>query len=202
MTKLRQTVLIALTAGVAAAQTATKSPAATPASAPAATSGAPDPAKVPIIEDLFRLTKPDNMVQQAKNAIGSAAQQAFTSEVRKFDDPSKYQSDYQKLQGQLMGIINSRLDWTKMKPQLVKIYSDSFTKDELTGITAFYKSPAGQAEMQKMPQVAYKTNVLGQQQLASVQPELQKAMSDTLNSIKQKSQSSHPATTPPAVPKP
>lgn len=189
------------TAGSAYAQTAgAKAPA---PSAPAATANAaPDPAKVPLIEDLFKLTKPDNMMVQAKNAIGNAAQQAFTAEVKKFDNPSKYQADYQKLQGQLMGIIDSRLDWTKMKPQLVKIYSDSFTKDELVGIAAFYRSPAGQAEMKKMPEVAYKTNMIGQQQLASVQPELQKAMSDALTAIKQKSQAARPATPAPATPKP
>ena len=183
-----------LTVSGARAQTAgAKAPATAPPAATAATNAPPDPAKVPLIEDLFKLTKPDNMMTQAKSAIGSAAQQAFTSEVKKFDNPAKYQADYQKLQGQLMGIIDSRLDWTKMKPQLVKIYSDSFSKDELAGITAFYRSPAGQAEMKKMPEVAYKTNMIGQQQLASVQPELQKAMSDALTSIKQKSQASHPA---------
>ena len=138
------------------------------------------------------------MVQQAKIAIENAAHQAFNSEVKKFGDPTKYQTDYQKLQGQMMSIISSKLDWQKMKPQLVKIYSDAFTKDELTGIVAFYRSPAGQAEMRKMPEVAYKTNLVGQQQLASVQPELQKLMTDALNNIKQQTQGSRPA---PAKPK-
>ena len=170
------------------AQGPTAKPAAIPVSA-----GQADPAKVPLIEDLFKLTKPDTMVQQAKTALGGAAQQAFNSEVKKFDDPTKYQADYQKVQGQLMTIIDSRLDWQKMKPQLMKLYSDSFTKEELTGITAFYRSPAGQAEMRKMPEVAYKTNMIGQQQLAGAQPEMQKVMTDALSSIKQKSQAAHPA---------
>lgn len=146
------------------------------------------------------MTRPDNMMVQAKSAIGSAAQQAFAAEVKKFDNPSKYQADYQKLQGQLNTIIDSRLDWSKMKPQLVKVYSDSFTKDELAGIAAFYHSPAGQAEMKKMPEVAYKANMIGQQQLASIQPELQKAMAETLTAIKQKSQAAKPATSSPAKP--
>lgn len=185
------------------AQTAGGKAAATsPAPSATASNAQPDPAKLPLIEDLFRLTKPDNMMQQAKNAIGGAAQQAFTTEVKKFDNPDKYQADYQKMQGQLMTIINSRLDWSKMKPQLVKIYSDSFTKDELAGIAAFYRSPAGQAEMRKMPEVAYKTNMLGQQQLANVQPELQKVMTDTLSQIKQKSQQSRPAGPGTSAPKP
>ena len=168
-----------------------------PPSSALSTSGVPNPAEVPLIEELFRLTKPDNMVQQAKVAIGNAAHQAFNSEVKKFGDPAKYQNDYQKLQGQMMGIINSKLDWQKMKPQLVKIYSDAFTKDELSGIVAFYRSPAGQAEMRKMPEVAYKTNLVGQQQLASVQPELRKLMTDALNNIKQQSQGSHISPTKP-----
>ena len=161
---------------------------------------APDPAKTPLIEELFRLMKPENMVQQAKTAIGNAAHQAFNAQLQKMgDDPSKYQTNYQQLQGRMMTIIDSKLDWQKMKPQLLKIYSDMFTKDELAGITAFYRSPAGQAEMRKMPEVAYKTNLLGQQQLASVQPDLQKVMTDALNQIKQKSQTTRPA---PVKPKP
>lgn len=176
-----------------AASTSAPAQMARPSAASVSSTGAPDPAKVPLIENLFQLTKPDGMVQQARAALGNAAQQAFNTEVKKFDDPAKYQSDYQKVQGQVMAIINTRLDWQKMKPQLLKVYSDSFTKEELAGITAFYRSPAGQAEMHKMPEVAYKTNVIGQQQLAGAQPELQKVMTDAINNVKQKSQASHPA---------
>jgi hypothetical protein len=183
--------VIAGVLGSAAVQAQSPTAARTPTAV--TSTGPADPAKVPLIEDLFQLTKPDAMVQQAKTALGGAAQQAFNSEVKKFDDPTKYQADYQKVQGQLMAIIDSRLNWQKMKPQLMKLYSDSFTKEELTGITAFYRSPAGQAEMRKMPEVAYKTNVIGQQQLAGAQPEMQKVMTDALNSIKQKSPAGHAA---------
>ena len=164
----------------------------------APTSGGPDPAKVPVIEELFRITQPEKMMQQmlaqAKAAFSSAAQNGFSAEVKKMgDDPAKYQADLQKMENQIFGILTSRLDWNTMKPQFVKLYSDTFTKDELTGLVSFYKSPAGQAQITKMPTLMGKLNTISQQQMQTAGPEIQKVTVDFMNSIRQKSQASHPA---------
>jgi hypothetical protein len=47
------------------------------------------------------------------------------------------------MQERLTALVAEHLN--KAKPALVKIYADTYTEEELDGILAFYKSPAGEA---------------------------------------------------------
>jgi hypothetical protein len=51
----------------------------------------------------------------------------------------------EELQGKLATILASALSWEKLKPIYVKLYADTYTEQEMDGIIAFYKSPAGEA---------------------------------------------------------
>jgi hypothetical protein len=164
-------------------------------------SAGPDPAKAPIIDELFRLTRPETMMQQFlaqyKAVFSNAAQTGFADQVRKLgDDPGKYQPDFQKMEDQVFALVASRLDWSKLKPQIAKVYSDTFSKEELSGLVAFYKSPTGKAAMEKLPGLMAKCSEIGQQQMASAGPEIQKITMNFMNSIKQKSQASHAGSSP------
>ncbi len=44
-----------------------------------------------------------------------------------------------------------------MLPIFMRTYRESFTQDELDGMTAFYKTPAGQAVVKKMQQIQRET---------------------------------------------
>ncbi len=164
---------------------------------PAASQGtAPDPKKLPYIEEIFRLTKPEGMVSgmlsQYKGAFQQAAGQGYEQEVRKFDDPAKYRADFNKLQDRVFALLTSRLDWQKLKPQFVQVYSDTFTVEELSGMAAFYRSPGGHAFLEKMPSVLQKWSQVSQQQVGNVGPEIQKMMSDFMADIKKRSAANAP----------
>jgi uncharacterized protein len=166
-----------------------------PAAAPAI-----DPKKAAAIEEIFRITKPELMTQgaleQYKTAFHQAASQGFEQEVRKFDDPAKYQADYKRLEDRVFALLSQRLNWQKMKPQFEQAYADTFTADELSGILAFYRSPAGQAYMSKSPTLMGKLNAIGQQQMAGAGPEIQKMTNDFMADLKKRSDAGHPATPP------
>ncbi|MBV9937843.1 MAG: hypothetical protein JO150_05015, partial [Acidobacteriaceae bacterium] len=99
-------------------------PSSKPASVPAI-----DPKKAALIEELFRITKPETLIEQAlgqyKAAFSQAATQGFNQEVRKFDDPAKYQADFSRLQERVFNLLNQRLNWQKIKPQYMQAYSDT-----------------------------------------------------------------------------
>jgi hypothetical protein len=58
------------------------------------------------------------------------------------------------------------------------LYADTYTEQEMDGIIAFYKSPAGEAMLAKTPAIMAKANELVQQQMATVMPEIQKLIKD------------------------
>lgn len=49
------------------------------------------------------------------------------------------------------------VDWSTIKEGLINVYAEVFTKDELTGIVDFYATPAGQASLDKAPELNMKT---------------------------------------------
>ena len=155
-----------------------------------------DPKKAAAIEEIFRLTKPESTVQAAlaqyKAAFHQAAAQGFDQEVRKFGDPAKLQSDFNKFEQRIFDLLAQRLNWQKMKPQFAQAYADTFTADDLSGMLAFYRSPAGQAYISKMPGLLAKFNAIGQQQMAGAGPEIQKITNDFMTDLKKRSEAGHP----------
>jgi uncharacterized protein len=155
-----------------------------------------DPKKAAAIDEIFRITKPESTVQgaleQYKAAFHQAAAQGFNQEVRKFGDPAKYQSEFNNFEQRVFALLAQRLNWQKMKPQFAQAYANTFTADDLSGMLAFYRSPAGQDYINKMPGLMAKFNAIGQQQMAGAGPEIQKITNDFMADLKKKSGASQP----------
>lgn len=166
-----------------------------PSASKPAPASAVDPKKAAVIEEIFRITKPESMMQgaleQYKMAFHQAAAQGFSQEVRKFDDPAKYQSDFNRFEERIFALLAQRLNWQKMKPQFIQTYADAFTSDELSGMLTFYRSPAGQAYVNKTPGLMAKFGAIGQQQMAGTGPEINKMMNGFMADVKKRSDASH-----------
>ncbi|HEX7361743.1 MAG TPA: DUF2059 domain-containing protein [Bryobacteraceae bacterium] len=148
----------------------------------------PSPAKAALIQALFRLTKPGERMQQMlaqyKAAFSHGAEEAFNTQVQKFDDPSKYQSAFHKFEDQMFALIEERLSWSKLEPQFAQLYSEAYTTQELSDMVAFYKSPTGQAVLRKTPALIAKCSALGQHQLGDIGPVIQKMVNDYCANLK------------------
>lgn len=79
--------------------------------------------------------------------------------------------------------IAARMDWQKLKPDYIKLYADVFEEEEIDGMVAFYKTPAGHAMIEKMPTLLARSTEIAQRQMAGIMPEIQKTVED----LKQKS---------------
>jgi hypothetical protein len=74
----------------------------------------------------------------------------------------------------LMAVVAASL--SKAKPALAKVYTDTYTEEELDSILAFYQSPAGKALLQKVPDVIQRSMPVMIQMMSDLQPELKKMM--------------------------
>ena len=80
-------------------------------------------------------------------------------------------------------LIDGALGWSSMKPAIVDIYVKSFTEEQLDAILAFYKSPAGTAFLEKMPEINTQFGQLGNTRVAGIRDQLQKSYQDLQNSL-------------------
>ena len=75
----------------------------------------------------------------------------------------------------MVDTISREFSWDKMKEDYITLYADTFTEEELKGIIAFYKSPAGQAFIQKQPELMKRSMELSQKLMLKFMPAIQGA---------------------------
>jgi hypothetical protein len=90
----------------------------------------------------------------------------------------KERAHAQEVQAKILDLVNDRMSWEKMRPVYVKMYSETFTDEEIDGMLAFYQSPAGRAMLEKMPQLVSKIMALAQSQMAGLMPEIERLIKE------------------------
>lgn len=111
----------------------------------------------------------DSMISQMdalmKNAMAQATQGQQLS--------PKLQKEVTQIETDMMAEMKGILDWNKLVPMYVRVYQKSFNQQEIDGLLAFYKTPTGQALLNKMPLVLQNTMTEVQQMMQPMIQHLQ-----------------------------
>jgi hypothetical protein len=81
-----------------------------------------------------------------------------------------------KAEDVLRQFMSKYLSWRAVKPQMLKIYTETFTESELREINAFYRTPTGKKAVTVMPDLLQKGMALGQKSVQDHIGELQEAV--------------------------
>jgi len=135
---------------------------------------ADETSKAAQIEELMRITKVEAMSGQMTGQIRAMMMNQLASA------PAESRAEATQMMEKIIARIEDRMSWTKLKPEYVKLYGDVFTEEEITGMVSFYKTPLGQAVLQKMPLVVSKSMEIGQRQMAEIMPELRKVSEEMM----------------------
>ena len=81
--------------------------------------------------------------------------------------------DRMALQKKVMDEMMSALTGPGLKEDMAKVYSQTFTKDELQGLANFYSSPLGQSFSEKQPVLAEKMNEILMPRMMAAMPKIQ-----------------------------
>lgn len=157
---------------------------------------AADPARLAKVEKLFvvmhierTMDQMMGMMQQmiAQSTKGMPGMDALTPEQEKLV------ADYQK---KAMKLATDTVGWKAMEPDYARIYATTFTDEQIDAMTTFYSSPAGQALLDKTPEIGQQTMQAVQGKMATLQPQIRKLMEDFAAQMKAAS-----PTTPKPAPK-
>jgi len=74
---------------------------------------------------------------------------------------------------EMTAFMHKYMGWSSLKDDMVKIYTQEFTEEELKGLSAFYETPLGKKSLEKLPQLMSKGAALGQKRVQEHLPELQ-----------------------------
>lgn len=121
-------------------------------------------------EEVFRKMDFDRMmsriVDQQKTAMATMMRRA---PVGGNVDPEALAA----FQKKTMDVMFDAMDLPGMKNDMVKAYSEIFSKDELRGLSDFYGTPAGQAMIDKQPAISQKMNEMMMPRMMAVMPKIQ-----------------------------
>ena len=107
-------------------------------------------------------------MEQVKKMATSQVARSLTGQTSP-DDAQKVQA----IQDKIFALIQDEMNWQKIKDDCGRIYAESLTPEEIKGIIAFYKSPVGQAYLDKQPVVLQKTMAMQQKMMMGLMPKIQ-----------------------------
>ena len=139
----------------------------------AATTARAAPASDDSINQLFEVTKVQKLLEGMQAQVGSmldaAMQQSLNGKT-----PTPAQAEIiANMKIKFVNLIQRQLAWEKLQPQYLQLYRETFTEEEVDGMLAFYKTPAGQAVINKMPLLTQRIMVDTQKNISALGPQLQ-----------------------------
>ncbi|TWI53352.1 hypothetical protein IQ22_02566 [Pseudomonas duriflava] len=74
--------------------------------------------------------------------------------------------------------LDKSIGWEQIKPEMVKLYTQNFTEDELEDLIKFYQSPLGKKMMTTLPQLSVQSSQIAQAKLEQAVPQVNKLLAD------------------------
>lgn len=136
------------------------------------------------IEALLAETKAESLIESLYGSIEQSIRAGMQQSVAGKKLTPEQQRAIEMAPAKLMAVLKTELNWTRMKPLYVQVYKESFTQEEIDGLLAFYRSPAGQAFVNKMPVVMQRSMQISQSQMQALAPKLQEAMKQLMQEAK------------------
>ncbi len=139
---------------------------------------ADDASKRAKIQEMLTLTNSEQMMNQALDQMSAMMKNAAAQQAARQNLTPEQQQIQDNFNAKITRIIQQSLSMDSIRPVIIQVYDETYTEDEIDGILAFYRSPAGKAFLAKTPQLMTKTMSLMQQQMAAVQPQIEQAVKD------------------------
>src|SRR5260370_19631717 len=136
---------------------------------------AQEPTKEAKINRVLALMKADALTDQVFQQM-----KAMTASMVPADATEKQRAQARELDAKLMDLVKARMGWDKMRPEYVKLYSETFSDGEIDGMLAFYQSPAGRAVLEKMPLLISKSMALAQSHMAGIMQEVERLVKEAI----------------------
>ncbi|HWG46185.1 MAG TPA: DUF2059 domain-containing protein [Gemmataceae bacterium] len=123
-------------------------------------------------EELFKAMSIDKQMENAMD-------QTLTMQI-------KAQPALVPYKGVMRKFFAKHISYAALKEDLIKIYTEEFTEEELRQIVTFYKTPAGKKLVEKSPALLGRCMQLGTNRVAKHEDELKQMIEDEVKKQKDK----------------
>lgn len=142
--------------------------------------GADEASRLAKAEEFVRLSKLDEMIQHSMKQSMAQLRSGVLQQTFGLKPVPEVKEELTDLENRLEKLMFQIFAWDAIGPAFVKLYAEAFTDEELDGMVAFYRSPAGQAMARKSPELMNKVNEISQQRMLAAAPEFQKIVQEAM----------------------
>jgi hypothetical protein len=96
----------------------------------------------------------------------------------------KQQRAIDNMKDKMLVVMRGELAWERMEPLYIRVYRESLSEEEVAGMLEFYRTPAGQALIRKMPLMMQKIMPEIQGLMSSAMPKMQQAQREFMAEMK------------------
>lgn len=121
----------------------------------------------------------DLMFSQMDGMMKTTMAQAMGRDVT-----PEQQAIVEKFQKKVVEMMKAELSWEKLEPIYIQIYQKTLTQDEIDGMITFYKSPAGDAVIKKLPAIMQESMAMMQNQMGNMAQKIQVMMEESVREAK------------------
>jgi uncharacterized protein len=125
----------------------------------------------------------DGMFPQIEAMMKNSMQQALNGQTLSAEQQKSALALADKMSTKMMALMRDEMSWDKLEPLYLSVYQKTFTQEEVDGMLAFYKTPAGTAMIKKMPVVLAQTMSAMQQKMGPMMQKIQQAVQETVAEI-------------------
>ena len=137
------------------------------------------------LKELMELVEVRKLVEamptQVTSSMDALVQQALQGKAA---TPHQQQA-IDTMKKRVSTLLSTDFSYAKMESMWLPVYREAFSAEEVAGMIAFYKSPAGQSLIHKMPVVMQKTMEMQQQVMVPLMPKIQAIAKDFADEMKE-----------------
>lgn len=127
------------------------------------------------VKELLKITKSEQFLGQMSQQINSMMHSSIEKITQGRKLTTKQELAVVNYTQELGKIMQEELTWAKLEPEMIKIYAEEFSQEEIDGMIKFYKTPVGQSTIDKMPIVMQKSMQVGYKQMDAITPKIMQA---------------------------
>lgn len=136
------------------------------------------------VRELLALTNAKKLIEDMKGQMGQMIGPALDSMLKEMPEglTDADRTQAREMAAKIFDSTMAEMTYEKFEPIYLKVYTETFTQEEVDGMIAFYKTPVGKSSLAKLPQVMQKSMVemqpMLQEMMGGMQTKLQQFVAD------------------------
>jgi hypothetical protein len=151
------------------------------------------------VRELFRTMNTRNIIDTARAQMNSSSNSTLNQALANRPLNEQQRQIVRDEHEQIMGLIGGALDWSTLEPEMVEVYRNHFTQQEIDQLLQFYRSPTGQIVVAKLPGATQEMMQKMQARVQALAPRIVELQKETAAKVKAAADTAAPEQQP-AVP--